>query len=318
MKQAWANIRGIKTIHKVVITIFMIGYLAMVTNVLSDRQKLSQNLLKYGVAECQEAHKGNVSKINECEIQERRERDRQDASYKTDTVLALAVLAIGLFPIWLVSYNTFRVIRSGYREIYNFRAMSNKGKALHILGLIYGSLIIIFCYTYIDYLIISSKIPVTPPAKHMSVSSEEMSVEGIWVEDLPPYEELNLSHLGRTIDNVAITCRKQTMTCDHRQVSVDLDSNHFLNFSGFDSSNVEIWDNERIVSYVYGGCWRNRYTFDLVSEKVLWDNVPVKSPDCLNNTSQRSFTLWDGIDFHSELEWNERSRLIKAILSIIG
>jgi hypothetical protein len=161
------------------------------------------------------------------------------------------------------------------------------------------------------------KFPVTPTQKYVyQINNENLNVKGVWVKEISNLKELKISDFDSSMDNVKIECNKNSMKCEHQGFYVGLDSNHFTGFLGPYDSDIRVWNDDQIVSYISRECQDERFTFDPVNRVVRWDYIKKDGKGCVPDDLSKSYTLRGGVEVHSELVWNERSRIIKVIGSL--
>lgn len=327
MGKIWSFIKGLKTIHKVVIFLFCVSLVFTVNQQIVEYDNLSRALSDSAQSLCERDHPSDQIKFRSCMKNKIPNRLEERTEYILTTSLVFLLLHALVFPMYVIFYNGISFIRDGYFRKYNFKEMRFYQKILHSFGLVYLLLLSIVSYGYIDNIMVERVVPIVHLNKLFSQNWEnEIDIEGVWVKDRPPYEGYNTENVGesfgkvRSISSVSIRCNKQTMECTQRDITVtNSGGTKFLGISDQDNSTITSWTNDYLTSEKRYDCYVDSYKFDLTAKKGSWTRTPVASKVCQDrNIEGGDYTLWDGLDLHGEMEAGESGRLIKVIRSIFA
>lgn len=319
MDGIWTYIKGIKTIHKVVVLLFCVSLIFTVNQQIvkyDDQTKVFSDI-SHGI--CERENPNNPKLIQSCVEKEKSSRDRERPNYILETSLVFFIFYLIIFPIYVILYHIFCFIYSGYNSNFKFSEMNFGNKLVHSAIFVYTGLLFLISYLYVDYLNVLSKFPVTPPQKYVYMfDNNNLNVQGVWVKEISHLRELKIDDFDSSINSVKIECNKSDMKCEHLGFYIGLDSNHFTGFLGPNYSDIRVWNEDQIVSYISRECQDERFTFDPVNDVVRWDYIKKDGKGCVPDDYSKSYTLRGGVEVHSELVWNERSRIIKMIGSLFN
>lgn len=333
MDRVWTYIKGIKTIHKVVVVLFVISLVSTVHSQVVKYDDLTMSMSKTTHELCERDHPNNPTEIQSCVQKEGSSRSENRTEYVVDTSLAFLLFHIILFPFYIVLYNLSSFIINGYKKKYNFSDMKLYQKIIHSSGILYILMVSILIYCVTDNLLVDRLIPVIHFQKNFSDTHDwengvvdGIEIEGVWVKDIEPSEDFTIDNVGETfgdthvISSVSIKCRKDTMGCSHRDVSItDVGGTRFLKMSDWITSSVTSWNDDYITTERNYDCLVDKFKFDVSGHKGSWTRAPTQVKGCEDRGIQgENYTLWDGLELQSKLEHGESGRLAKVIVSIIG
>lgn len=330
------RIKVIKPIHKFVILLFIGSVIYNVSTEMRIDNYHRQALSSYSLEDCQSKNVGRPDSALSCINKIKSEDSKQFWSNLENNAIGLSIIHIALFPIYLILYNIIGFIYRGYKQKYKISEMSLIKKLIHLLGLIYLSIVIFYTYVAYNYISYHLKVPITLFESNAWIYDDTATVSGVWVKDIYKNEDVTLKnvaqHFGRndeeyTLDSHLIECSRETMTCVHTEISINSLRTPLTALRS--ESRITEWGENYIKSEVDKGCVVDRYTFnakdyqditdysDSPDDTGIWLRLRKDKPECSNrDIASGGYKLWDGTDFDLKLRANESGQLLKMIVRI--
>jgi hypothetical protein len=327
------RIRVIKPIHKFVILLFIGSLIYNVSTEVRDYNNLIQAVSSYELKDCQSKSVGKPDETLSCINKIKSEDNEKFWSHLEQTISALSIIHLLLFPFYLIFYNIILFIFQGYRSKYKFSEMSLTKKFIHLIGFIYVLLGIFFSYVAYDYISFRQKVPVTLFSSQGSIYDDRATVSGVWVRDIYQNEDVTLKNVASyfggnddqyTLDSQLIECSSEAMTCIHTEISINSLGTPLTALQS--ESRITEWKENYIKSEVDYDCFVDKYTFkakdytdytDAPGDTGIWLRISKDKPECSNrDIASGGYKLWDGTELDLELRANESGQLLKMIVRI--
>jgi len=329
----WTYIKGIRTIHKVVVLLFVISLVSTVHSQVVEYDHLTMSMSKTTHELCERDHPNNPNEDKSCVHNEISDRSENRSEYIINTSLVFLLFHIIFFPSYIVMYNFGSFIINGYRKKYNFSEMKLYHKIIHSSGVLYTIIVSLLIYAVTDNMLVDRLIPVIHFKKKFANTHDwengvvdGIEIEGVWVKDIEPSEYFTIHNVGETwgdthvISSVSIKCQRETMECSHRDVSItDVRGTRFLTMSDWITSSVTSWNDDYITTKRDNDCLVDKFKFDVTGQKGSWTRIPIQVKGCEEREVKRTnYTLWDGLELQSKLRHGESGRLTKVVQSLFG
>ncbi len=318
-------IKNLSPIHKIVICIFAISLVYHLAQSFESFSNTNDYLKSSMIENCEEENAGNLEATRNCVKDVLAQRNESEKFNRLYSIAAITSLHAFLFPAYLVVFNLFSFLYKGYREKYRFSSMGLTEKVIHIFGMIYVAMLSLVIYLTYDTVSYNKKVPVIPFTASISDSSgEQMTIKGVWIKDIYQGKDVTLKNVAPSsgevysIDNAEIQCSKETMSCEHREITLTTSGGTTFLDTGIDKiSQITTWDEHKVLSEDVYDCFIDRYTFDYTKDSALWTRIPTGTIGCQSRDFKPgSYKLWDGIDLNTELQANESGFLTKAIAAL--
>lgn len=316
-------IKNISAVHKFAIVVIALCCLAFATSKVGEQHDQQATLLKLEYQQCAQDNLTDTAARKKCQS----ERLEENQKFSDHGIIYLGAIASGLalFPLYLILYNIFYILKFGYKNRYDHSKMNKMERFIHFSGMSYLSIIVIGLILYHEVSLVDKKIGSHLPSKTFfydgfgDKQAAFLGVDGIWINNAIPIKELNFKYIDYDNYVTKIECWKEKGKCDHAISHNTIGEDYHLIYVDYEESQIEYWGQDKIVSVENDLCVRTKYTFDLKAELVTREEMQNEDRHYgCGRFEKKSFTLSDGVDVEMAIENNEAGPVTNAIRYILG
>jgi hypothetical protein len=324
MSRVLKFINNLNVAHKIAIVVFALGCLAFASKDVSKKQEMYENFLKFDYEQCQKYNSNDNAALLKCQLSKSEKNKENFQEFAIGRFAATFAVAIMLFPLYLIFYNIFCILKIGYKNHYNYGDQNKVRKFIHFSGILYLSITLLILIIYHENALVSSKMGNKLPMKDFTYTDLKefrdenyaiLVVNGVWTNNAMPVRNLKFKDIDSYNYVTKVECWKESGRCDHANGDVTIGADYHLTQVDHQVSEIEYWGTDKVVSIRNSICEKTRYTFNLKTELVTREIIPNEEATYkCGAIDAASFTLSDGSDIEMVIELNEAG----PVTSIIG
>ena len=327
MSKILTCIKNLKFAHKIAIVIFALGCLAFAAKDVGEQQKMYEHFLTLDYEQCQKNNPSDNTATVACQLSKSEKNKEEFYNSIIIRILFIIGAGIALFPLYLISYNIFYILKIGYKNHYDYSEISKKRKLLHFSGITYLSITLLVLIIYHENALVGSKMGNHLPMKSFTYTnfkefgyenSALLTVNGVWTNNAIPIKNLRFKDIQNDNYVSNIECWQEKGKCDHVNGDITIGDDYHLTQVDYQESQIEYWGTDKIVSVQNSSCVTKRYTFDLKTELVTREELQNEdAPYRCGGVDPTKFTLSDGTDFETAIEINEAGPVTRALTYVL-
>ena len=328
MSRVLTFINNLKVAHKIAIVVFVLGCLAFASKDVSKKYDMYENFLKLDYQQCQKDNPNDRAATVKCQLSKAEQNKKQLNKSLILEFVGIFIFAIVLFPLYLIFYNIFYILKLGYKNYYEHSKIVTIKKLFHFSGIAYLSIVLLALIIYHENALVRAKMGNHLPSNSFiytdfkqfdeNDNSALLMAGGVWTNNAIPIENLKFGDIDSDNYVTKIECWKDKGKCDHANGDVTIGTDYHLTQVDYQESQIEYWGADKIVSAQNSSCVNKRYTFDLKTELVTREEFQNEdAPYRCGGVDPTKFTLSDGTEFETAIEINEAGPVTRALTYVL-
>lgn len=329
MSKVLTFINNLKIAHKIAIVVFVLGCLAFASKDAGKQHDMYENFLKLDYQQCQKDNPNDGAATVKCQLSKAEKNKKQLNKSVILEFVGVFIFAIVIFPLYLIFYNIFYILKLGYKNYYEHSKIVPIKKLFHFSGIAYLSIALLALIIYHENALVRAKMGNHLPSNSFiytdfkqfdeNDNSALLMAGGVWTNNAIPIENLKFGDIDSDNYVTKIECWKDKGKCDHANGDVTIGTDYHLTQVNYQDSQIEYWGTDKIVSVQNSTCIKTRYTFNFKTELVSLDKIQNENaPYMCGAVETTSFTLSDGTDIEMAIERNEAGPATSAIRYIFS